>query len=367
MKSRQIKVKLKERSYLVFIQNDLLKNCAYFFSKVTFPKQVAILSTPMIYKTYGVQLVVGLKKLKIDPFIIFIPDGEKQKNERSLFKVLKVLSMSGFQRNSCLIALGGGVVGDLGGMAASLYMRGIDLIQFPTTLLAQVDASIGGKTAIDFAGIKNLIGTFHQPKCVFIDPKVLNTLNDRQFKTGLAEIIKYGIIKDENIFKAFEERYELILKRNSEILFWLINRSCSIKSKIVSDDEKESGKRAWLNYGHTLGHALEAYYQYQVLTHGEAIGHGMWFAALLSKWLGLCSQEVFQRQESVLKRFGLLQKLPKFNPREVYQKMILDKKAKNGQIQFVLTRKIGLVTIQKNVPRSIILSGLTKLQAETTQ
>ncbi len=363
---RQVKVKLGPRSYPVFIQNGLLKKFEFYFQKVTSAKRVAILSTIPIYKAYGVRLLKSLKKINLRPHIIFISDGEKQKNEQSLFRVLQTLALHGFQRNDCLVTLGGGVVGDLGGLAASLYMRGIDFVQCPTTLLAQVDASIGGKTAIDFSGIKNLVGAFYQPKCVLIDPGVLQTLNDRQFKTGLAEVIKYGVICDANMFEDFENYPKLILKREPKILLRLISRSCEIKAEIVSRDEREEGKRAWLNYGHTLGHALEAYYRYEVLTHGEAIAYGMWFASLLSRRLRLCSEDVLQRQRGVLDRMGLFRKLPKFHPLEIYRKMLLDKKARSGQAQFILTRKIGLVSIQKNIPRPIILSALAQLQAEAS-
>lgn len=365
--NREITVKLGDRSYSVFIQNGLLKKCGYYFQKTESAKQVVILSTPRIYKACGDQLHVSLKKIGIRPRLILARDGEKYKNEGSLFYVLKKLALYGFQRDSCLIALGGGVIGDLGGLAASLYMRGINFVQCPTTLLAQVDASVGGKTAIDFAGAKNLIGTFYQPKFVLIDPEVLRTLNERQFKTGLAEVIKYGVIWDKSLFEDFEKRLDPILKREPNILFRLISRSCDIKARIVSRDEREGGKRAWLNYGHTLGHALEACDGYKNLTHGEAIAYGMWFASLLSLKLGLSTEDVLRRQLAVFKKINLLRKLPRVRPQEIYEKMFLDKKARDGQVQFILTRKIGLVTIQKNIPRPIIFSALTQLLAEATR
>jgi 3-dehydroquinate synthase len=251
--------------------------------------------------------------------------------------------------------LGGGVVGDLGGFAASIYMRGIQFVQCPTTLLAQVDAGIGGKTAIDFKNIKNLVGAFYQPKVVLADTSVLQSLNDRQLKTGLAEVIKYGVIQDLAMFGLLEERLDDVLHKDPKLLTELVRRSCQIKAKIVSADEKESGQRAWLNYGHTLGHALEAYFNYDVLTHGEAISYGMWFAGLLSYRLGLCDTESVDRQIRLLRRAGLFRPIPRFNERKVYDKMTLDKKAKSGQI--------GLVTIQKSVPQSVVFSTLRQLQA----
>jgi 3-dehydroquinate synthase len=293
---------------------------------------------------------------------LLIPDGESQKNEKVLFRVLKGMSISGLQRDSCLVALGGGVIGDLGGVAASLYMRGIDFVNCPTTLLAQVDAAVGGKTAVDFAGIKNLVGTFHQPKCVVIDPETLNTLDKRQLRTGLAEIIKYGVIQDKELFSLIERGLEKILVGDTGFLTQLIRRSCAIKARIVTEDEREGGKRAWLNYGHTLGHALESHLHYKILTHGEAVAYGMWFAALLSLKMGLCSNPTVERQRRLLERAGLFRELPSLDFGKIYQKMLLDKKARNGRILFVLTRKIGVVTIQKNVPKSAIFWAFKRIQ-----
>jgi 3-dehydroquinate synthase len=230
--------------------------------------------------------------------------------------------------------------------------------------LAQVDASIGGKTAIDFGGIKNLIGTFYQPKTVLIDPLLLMSLNNRQYTSGLAEIIKYGIIQDAVLFKKIEDKTKNVINRDPEILNFIIRRSCELKARIVSEDEKEKGKRSWLNYGHTLGHALESYFKYKILTHGEAIAYGMYFAAKLSQRLNICTDEVPRRQNELLRKVGLFRKLPRFDIRTIYKKMILDKKGNNGKVQFILTRKIGLVTIQKNIPKSIILSALKQFQTD---
>jgi len=231
--------------------------------------------------------------------------------------------------------------------------------------LAQVDASIGGKTAIDFAGIKNLIGSFYQPKKVLIDPGVLKTLDRRQLKTGLAEIIKYAVLWDEKMFSFIEEKSDLILKCDIKILSRIIYQSCAIKGEIVSEDEKEKGKRTWLNYGHTLGHALESYFNYKILTHGESIAYGMWFASLVSFKMGLCSAETVKRQQSLLDKVGLFRKLPRLSIQKIYEKMFLDKKARMGKILFVLTRKIGLVTIQKNVPKPVIFWALNQLQTQS--
>lgn len=361
---RKITLPLGDRSYSLLIGNGILSRGVQPIRRATRAKKIVVLSTKFLFETYGRILYKGLQKNNFTCRKLLIPDGESHKNEKTLLSILSQMARFGLQRDSCLIAVGGGVVGDLGGFASSIYMRGIDFIQCPTTLLAQVDASIGGKTAIDFNGIKNLVGAFHQPKLVLIDPEILKTLNTRQFKTGLAEVIKCGAIQDERLFQTIEEKLETILKMDPKILLYLISRSCEIKAGIVSMDERERGRRAWLNYGHTLGHALESYFNYDVLTHGEAVAYGMWFAAALSKTLGICSEDTLRRQRELLVRAGLLPKLPRFDSRKVYRKMLLDKKARNGRIQFVLTRKIGLVTIQKIIPPSIILSVLSQLQTE---
>jgi len=360
---KPIRVELGPRSYDVWIEHGLLKKTGTLISTVCSSRKVLLLSTKPIYRIYGSQVVASLKNKGFQVYSFFIPDGEANKTEKSLFKVLAEMARLSFQRDSCLLALGGGVVGDLGGFAASIYMRGVQFVQCPTTFLAQVDAGIGGKTAIDFKGIKNLIGSFYQPKIVLADTATLQTLNDRQFRTGLAEVIKYGVIQDPLLFSLIEKKLDDIIRKDPELLNYLVRRSCAIKARIVSADEKESGRRAWLNYGHTLGHALEAYYNYDLLTHGEAISYGMWFAGLLSYRLGLCELPTVDRQIRLLRRTGLLKPIPRFNERKVYGKMTLDKKAKAGEVQFILTRKIGLVTIQKSVPRSVIYSTLRQLQA----
>jgi 3-dehydroquinate synthase len=360
---KPIEVKLGSRGYDVYVENGVLKKAGAILRSVGISDKVMILSTRPVYRLHGKSIFKSLrsKGFKVHPF--FIPDGESFKTEKTLFKVLSQMARLSFQRDSCLLALGGGVVGDLGGFAASIYMRGIQLVQCPTTFLAQVDAGIGGKTAIDFAGVKNLIGSFYQPKVVLTDTSVLKTLNDRQLKTGLAEVIKYGVIQDETMFNRVEKDLDKVLRKEPKILSELVWRSCEIKAQIVSQDEREGARRIWLNYGHTVGHALEAYFNYNGLTHGEAIAYGMKFAALLSVQLGICEANTADRQIRLLKKAGLFKPIPWWNVNKVYQKMFLDKKVKKGQIQFVLTRKIGLVTIQKSVPQPVVFSILRQLQA----
>ncbi len=365
--TKTIPVSLSDRNYTIQIGNGLLKDVPSWIIKHVNPSKIMIITNDKVMENYGKLLRRGFQKKNIPSDQFIIKDGEFYKNEKTLFAILKQLRKMGFQRDSCLLALGGGVVGDLSGLAASIYMRGITFVQVPTTLLAQVDASIGGKNGIDFEGIKNLIGTFYQPVSVFIDPFVLKTLDARNIRTGLAEIIKYGVIYDAHFFNYLENNLESLLRLETKALLTVIVRSCQIKASIVSKDEREIGNRAWLNYGHTLGHALEAYYRFGSITHGEAIAVGMRFASLAALKQGLCNQATVDQQWNLLRRARLTPKLKPFDIKSVFKKMTLDKKAKNGKVQFILTRKIGLVSIQKNLPSSVIYSALRQVRAEACE
>lgn len=363
MKTVEIRVGLGSRSYPIFVGNGLIARSAPLLRGATRARRGVLLSTGRIYRHYGPALKAQMRRAGIAPTVLLVPDGEARKNEVTLFAILRGMVRAGLLRDSVLVVLGGGVLGDLGGMAASLYMRGIDVIQCPTTLLAQTDAAIGGKTAVDLAGIKNLVGTFHQPRAVLSDPLTLKTLSPRHFRTGLAEVIKHGIIRDERLFSDLERDLDRILDHDPTLLQDVVVRSSRVKADVVSADERESGLRAILNYGHTLGHALEAVTGYRIYTHGQAVAIGMVFAAQVSRALGLCSTGTLQRQEGLLKRAKLLGKLPRVPNREIYRRMLLDKKAKAGRIQFVLTRKIGAVTIVSNVPKTTVFRALNLLRA----
>ncbi|MGH7739194.1 MAG: 3-dehydroquinate synthase family protein, partial [bacterium] len=236
--SGEIKVKLPGRGYDIQIGSGLLKRAGGAIRKVSKAKQVLILSVPKVYGRYGALILKSLTAHFKKVSVLEISDGEVHKNEKTLISVLRKMKQLEFHRDSCVVALGGGVVGDLGGLAASLYMRGTDFVQVPTTLLAQVDASVGGKTAIDFLGIKNLIGSFYQPKLVLIDPNVLKSLDARQMRTGLAEIIKYGVIRDLGLFEKLEKNIDLFFRGDGRFLTFLIRRSVGLKAAIISEDEK---------------------------------------------------------------------------------------------------------------------------------
>lgn len=350
---REIPVSLGERSYSIHLGRSWLGQSAEAIRQATGAKRFVLLSVRKVYGPHGRPLRTALGRLgRVSEH--FVPDGEGAKSERFLFRLLRAMANAELQRDACLVTLGGGVVTDLGGFAAALYMRGIHVIHCPTTLLAQVDASVGGKTAIDFAGVKNLVGAFHQPRAVLLDTKVLDTLPERIYRAGLGEVVKHGVIRDAALFHWMETHVEAILAREPSAVERMVRRSCEIKAEVVRRDEREAGVRAHLNFGHTLGHALESTYGDWGLQHGEAVAYGMWGAALLSERLGACSTEVPVRIEALLRRLGHLKPLPRLSEKRVLAALALDKKAKNGRTQFVLTRKIGVVSMDFTVSTSLI-------------
>ena len=289
-----------------------------------------------------------------------MPEGEEHKNLKSLSTIYDQLISARFDRHSCLMALGGGVIGDLAGFAAATFLRGIPFVQVPTTLLAQVDSSVGGKTGVNHQEGKNLIGAFYQPRLVLIDVKVLHTLPRRELLAGLAEVIKYGIIEDPRFFELLEKKLERILALDTELLLEAIATSCTIKSKVVEKDEREEDYRSVLNFGHTIGHALESLTGYEKYLHGEAIAIGMAQAASISVHQGICDNESLQRIHRLITKTGLPTELPSnIQPKELAEKMELDKKSEGGKVKFVLCAGIGKTCFHWLSPEEI----LTKLAA----
>ena len=286
--------------------------------------------------------------------VALVPDGETSKSLSEAEKIFTRAIESGLDRKSVIIALGGGVVGDLAGFVAATFMRGINLIQIPTTLLAQVDSSVGGKTAVNHALGKNLIGAFHQPRAVFIDLKFLETLPEREIKSGLGEVVKYGIISDEKFFSFLEDNAEKILQRDLKTLAHVVRRSCEIKAAVVSADEKESGLRRILNFGHTLAHAIEEETGYKKFRHGEAVAIGMLGAALISLELGKTSAENVVRLEKLLKRFGMMTNCAGLDAEKLYAVTFRDKKTVGGVVNWVLMKNFGDVEICRDVPEQIV-------------
>ena len=287
-----------------------------------------------------------------------LPDGEAFKTLATFSEIIDRLIAGRHNRSTTIIALGGGVVGDMAGFAAAAYQRGVAYVQVPTTLLALVDSSVGGKTAVNHPGGKNLIGAFHQPRCVVADLDTLDTLPDRELRAGLAEVVKYGVIFDAGFFDWIETHLPALLARDTDALRHAVARSCAIKAKVVRADERESGARMILNYGHTFGHALEAVTGYGTLLHGEAVAIGMVLAADLAADLGTLPPEAADRIRGVISRAGLPTTPPSTAPGEVLEAMGMDKKVADGRIRLVLPERIGKVQVTDQVPTSAIADAI---------
>lgn len=345
--TKTVELDLSERSYAIHIGKGLLERATDLIPLDLSDKKVFILYDENVYPY--VQVLEGALAGKVsDSKTLSVKGGEPTKSYDGLQKTLDWLLDNKVDRQSVLIAVGGGVIGDLGGFAASVVMRGIPYIQIPTTLLAQVDSSVGGKTGINTGQGKNLVGSFYQPKVVLCDIGTLGTLPERELKAGYAEIVKYGLINDLSFFEWLEENGEKVLALDSEAVSCAVETSCKAKAAIVAADEQEKGQRALLNLGHTFGHALEAAAQYDGrLLHGEAVSIGMMMAFDLSVKMGLCSQEDPSRVEAHLKQSGLKTKASEITPalkqtsEELVELMAGDKKAKGNKIGFILTRGIG--------------------------
>jgi 3-dehydroquinate synthase len=292
---------------------------------------------------------------------IVLPDGEEYKNWETLNLVFDALLRNRCERKTTLIALGGGVIGDITGFAAACYQRGVPFIQVPTTLLAQVDSSVGGKTGINHPLGKNMIGAFHQPKLVLADTDTLETLPARELSAGLAEVIKYGLIRDAEFFAWLEANMEALLALEPAAVSRAIYRSCEIKAQVVAADERESGVRALLNLGHTFGHAIEAGMGYGTWLHGEAVGAGMMMAADLSRRMGLISVPDVERARALIRRAGLPEVAPDLGVEKYIEYMGVDKKVEAGKIRFVLLRRIGEAFVTGDVPETALQETLTEV------
>tara|TARA_S200000501_G_C20802928_1_gene734889 strand:- start:176 stop:1270 length:1095 start_codon:yes stop_codon:yes gene_type:complete len=334
-----INVPLGERSYKILVGYDLLVDESYFrnFSENNF----VVITNDVIAPLYLDKLTKTLNKLKKKYISLILSDGEKNKNLNSLNLIYDFLLQNKCDRKVVLIALGGGVIGDITGFAASTYMRGVSFIQIPTTLLSQVDSSVGGKTAINHTMGKNLIGSFYQPKSVLIDVLALNTLSNREICAGIAEIIKYGVIVDYDFFKWLEKNIQKIKCLQKEETVYAIKKSCEIKSQIVIKDEKETGLRAILNFGHTFGHAIELGLGYGNWLHGEAVGCGMIMAAELSSLLGYINNYEKIRIKEIIKQIGLPVYPPDFGFDRWLSLIELDKKNIDNNNNFVILEKLG--------------------------
>ena len=333
-------IQLENRSYPIYIGEGLLSQIKLIEPHLK-QKHVAIVTNTTVVPLYLDPLLTLLKQHGIKAFPIILPDGESYKNQETLNLIYDALLKEKCERTTTLIALGGGVIGDMTGYAAATYLRGIPFIQIPTTLLSQVDSSVGGKTGINHPLGKNMIGAFYQPQCVIADIETLKTLPQREFSAGMAEVIKYGLIRDEPFFDWIEKNIEGLIKLNPSLLIEAIQRSCQNKADVVEMDEYESGVRATLNLGHTFGHAIENAVGYGVWLHGEAVASGMVMAAYLSKLMGWLKDSEFNRIVKLLKEAKLPIDPPKISEDKYMELMSMDKKVIDGKIRLVLQKGIG--------------------------
>ena len=336
-----ITVGLGERSYKIIFGQGLLAEIGSFCRALTTGKKVAVVTNPLVAAYYLEPVKSALTDAGYNVHEVEIPDGEGYKSFETLKSIYDRLVEFEFDRSSFIVALGGGVVGDLAGFAAATFLRGITFVQVPTTLLAQVDSSVGGKTGINHEKGKNLIGAFYQPGLVLVDTATLDTLPEREYLSGLAEVAKYGIVLDGTLFDFMSANTDKLLGRDKETLLTVIKRSCSIKASIVEKDEKEAGLRAVLNYGHTLGHAVETLTCYKKYTHGEAVAIGMAKAARFSEYMGFSGNAETERIISLLEGLHLPVEIPAFGQSEFFEALVHDKKVREGGINFVFNRGIG--------------------------
>jgi 3-dehydroquinate synthase len=368
----RVTISLPPRPYDAVIENGLLQRAGEKLREIfsegagALPakangKRLFVVTVPPVRRKWGKKLVASLAASGFTPQIIGMPDGERHKKLATVEKLSEQLSRLGADRNSVIVALGGGVVGDVTGLLASLYMRGLDVVQIPTTVLAQVDASIGGKTAVNLRAGKNLVGTFHHPRMVLIDPAVLATLPDREFRAGLYEALKCGVIGKPELFRALETVDLKELRRDAAKLEWVIAESVRLKAEVVSSDERENGLRRVLNLGHTIGHALEAATEYRHFLHGEAVAWGMIAAARIAAATDRTDEISAGRIAEAVRRLGPLPKV-EVRSRNILRLLKSDKKTRDGVVHFVLPREIGKVEIANDVPERVVLEAVDELR-----
>jgi 3-dehydroquinate synthase len=358
----QVTIHVPPRPYQARIENGLFTRAGALLAELLpNSSRIFVLTVAPVYRQWGPKLLRSLKASGFKPQVLQMPNGEPAKRLETVETLAEKLARLGADRKAVIVALGGGVVGDVGGLLASLYMRGIELVQVPTTVLAQVDASVGGKTGVNLAAGKNLLGTFHHPRVILIDPGVLSTLPDREFRAGLYEALKCGIIGDVELFLRFEQNRDKILKRDRLELEWLIAASVKLKAEVVSADEREGGLRRVLNLGHTIGHALEAETGYEHLLHGEAVAWGMIAATHIALSVGRTDSVTAGRITDAVLSLGRLPEV-KVNTRKVLARLQTDKKTQDSVVHFVLPREIGKVEVVNDVPERAIVDAMEEIR-----
>lgn len=358
-----ITVETPSGPYTVECQRGLLRSAGELVRTLGPSTGLAFLSSPRVWKHWGkvIRKRVSLPDTTKSPAVVLFPDGERAKTLATLEKICRGLATSGLDRRGTIIAVGGGVVGDVAGFAAASYLRGVRLVHIPTTLVAQVDSAIGGKTGVNLPEGKNLIGAFYQPSLVLVDPEVLRTLPVRQFHSGIYEVIKYAILGDRHLFEFLENRMAEVLRQEHSALDWILPRCIGLKAEIVARDERESGPREALNLGHTFGHALESLTRYRRFLHGEAIGWGLIAASRLGAAIDWLSAEEAARIEALVRLAGALPPVPRIPPARWIAAMRGDKKARGGRLRFILPRQIGEVRSAENVPEAVLRRVLSTL------
>ena len=369
---KEIKVKIiEDKEYKVCIEKGILINLGEYLFKTIENKRIIIISNSLVNCLYGVKLLSSLKRggfnlNLID--LIEIPDGEKYKSLSTAKYLYDELLKRKVDRTTTLIALGGGVIGDLTGFVAATYMRGLPLVHIPTTLLAQVDSSIGGKVAVDHPLAKNIIGSFYQPKAVYTDPEVLQTLSDKDIKNGIAEAIKIAVIKSPAFFKWLEKNINQLLKKHKDLLCELVKEAISLKVDIVLQDPWESGLRKVLNFGHSIAHALEVRAGYQDLSHGEAVALGMLTDTKIARNRGMCSEEFEEKIRKILsflrKRESIFKYIKNIDYNQFWETLTLDKKNYQGRITFILPEALGKVSLIDNITKEEVIKALEELKKE---
>jgi 3-dehydroquinate synthase len=358
----RVRISVPPRAYDAIIENGLLERAGeQLRSVVGDRRQVFVVSVPPVRRRWGKKLMTALSAAGLVARVLEMPDGERHKKLATIEQLAETLTRLGADRDAVIVAFGGGVVGDVAGMLASVYMRGVDLVQIPTTVQAQLDAAIGGKTGVNLRTGKNLLGTFHQPRVVLIDPAVLSTLPEREFCAGLYEGLKCGVIGKPALFDRLEKVEVKVLRHDIAALQWVIAESVRLKAEVVSSDERESGLRRVLNFGHTIGHALEVESGYRQFLHGEAVAWGMIAATHIAAMTGRIDSNAAVRISNAVLSLG---KLPRVEARsrDIVRLLQSDKKTRNGIVHFVLPRKIGKVEIVNDVTEKVLIAVLNELR-----
>ncbi len=354
----KVRVDLGERSYEILIGADVFGRASKLLASLLKRRKCLLVSDGSVYGLYADRAVDTLAKAGAIVYASVFKPGEGSKNIQVMERLFRKAAGAGLDRDSFIVAIGGGVPGDMAGFLAATYMRGINFIQIPTSLLAMVDSSVGGKTGFDLPEGKNLIGAFWQPKLVLIDPMFLDTLPDRELLCGMAEIVKTAVILDKDLFSFLEKSGKSILARKMAPASKAIARCCELKASVVSADEREGSLRAILNYGHTFGHAIETVSGYSSIAHGEAVSIGMCMAADMALKLGVLSEKDAKRQEKLIESLSLPRRVAGIDPVEILDAMSKDKKTKGDKLNFVLPTKIGEAKVFKDVPRAIVLETI---------